>query len=151
MRVGLNCLSTQKQDGWDSRTAVEFWSSVECGTFLKGLVRELGGRGVNAAVEGVQVEECESGKVGGDRSGTAEEDRRQATFYRPAYVPGQNLRESSAQAPTRGTSASDLGTFVRSHAATQRSAVSEAGLETARVALWDNELTLHPNCGLSAI
>ena len=30
---------------------MEFWSSVEYGTFLKGLVRELGGEGSTAKVE----------------------------------------------------------------------------------------------------
>lgn len=34
--------------------SVEFWSSVEYGTFLKGLVRELGGGDLAAAVEGGQ-------------------------------------------------------------------------------------------------
>lgn len=48
-------------------SSVEFWSSVEYGTFLKGLVRELGGASA-AKVEGVKVEGGLEGPVC-DRSG----------------------------------------------------------------------------------
>ena len=95
----------------------EFWSSVEYGTFLKGLVRELGGGGGAPPGEGEKVEGGKVAKSGGAEPGTCQDEGEKENgagcTFAPFYLPTFNGSACQRFAVTESAYRQARGTWAR--------------------------------------